>query len=157
MIANCAAHVGDARAERGAQDPLDAPDEHDAAREHGARRTRRNERRRLGVFLQESHAHDEGGIALRTDGVRGHVVVGDLLGAVPYFHARTVVRGLCKFGADARLVPREEDGKIFPFPKRQQRALYDLFGGVVSAHRVYDDLYHILLLFPRQSGESHTK
>ena len=63
-----------------------------------------------------------------------------------YFHARTVVRGLCKFGADARLVPREEDGKMFPFPKRQERPLDDLRRGVVSAHRVYDDLYHIHLL-----------
>ena len=48
-------------------------------------------------------------------------------------------------------------GDLFPFPKRQQRALYDLFGGVVSAHRVYDDLYHIHLLVLSPDGESHTK
>ena len=67
------------------------------------------------------------------------------------------MRGLCKFRTDARLVPRKEDAEIVPFLQRKQRAFYDLRGGVVSAHRIYDDFDHIHLLYPRLQGESHTK
>ena len=83
-------------------------------------------------------------------GLGRHVVVGDDLRAGDDLHAGSVVCVFFQFVIDESLVARQNDFEIGTFFHGVERAFYDLGGGVVAAHCVYDDFQHIFISPKRQ-------